>query len=196
MSPSIKAAADGVAVLTNTMFQILSKADPSFRSKLVGRYGQLSPGRQIKEVSLRHIPALKALYRWYEEYAYPEAKSFDSARSLYFQWKRENDPQPSSSQGQLNPDYLRVFEALRRGDLDQARVSAGRYYKRMSQERVPLDKAAQNLRASLLARRPIPVSDAKFGRYINWLPKDRRSEIFRLNQRYESQVNLVAPRSE
>lgn len=193
LSPSLRAASDGISVFTNTMFQVLSKADPSFKSMITGRYGRLGPIRQAAEVSMRHIPALRALYRWYENYAYPQADKFDRARRLYFKFEDETNPKWGKMSGQLNPDYLPVFEAIRRGDTEGAMKAAGEYYKTKAESKEDLERAVQNLRASLLGRRPIPLSQSRILEFVKWLPAERREEVFKLNQQYQNMVDLVAP---
>lgn len=159
-----------------------------------GRYGEFPADRRSFELVKSMTPALGAAMKQIDLHAHPDLAEYEEVRGSAMRWIDKQSTKPNTySDDPINPDYEPIWKAAQRNDFQTMKDDASVYYRAQLQQGKDFDKIVQGLRTSLLARRPVPLSDDDFMKFIATVPKQDRSRYWQANVRYQSLVDIVAP---
>ena len=156
------------------------------------RYREFSATRRGYEFIKSATPIVKAFDRQIEYLAYPAHKQYDEKRTRYFNWMRQQawyDPAASDFNTAMNPNYEEIHQWIIRGENDKAHAAIKNYVGAapqlyQEQGRDPT-KILTNLRASLLAKRPIPVQGYRRRKFLESLSREERRAYIEADLKYE-----------
>jgi hypothetical protein len=201
MMPKVRALGDGLALLLN-----------STGVGEYGTFGKFPVSGQIKEAALQNAPLIKAFRNWSDNMAYPELATYRETRaatSLFMKNVLKEEPKPG--QVQLNPEYHKVQEWVKRGDMEMAMKAATDYYEHAyqnfadSRDSDPdnpeflikkIGAIRSGLRQSLQNDSPIHINPMLVGPFLSTLPADKQDKYMESHAKYMAIVNAIAPKEE
>jgi len=163
-----------------------------------GKYSKYPFYTRLGKSYLDILPAYKLSNKYLEYYVHPRREVFDNLRKDVQRWsQRQSWYEPNANQYAVDPLTYEIFEHVARGDLKQAQKSIGAYMKiapkmYIADGRDP-EEIVQNLRQSLMSRRPINLNERRLPGFIQSLPKHKRRVYLQANARYVGMVNALVP---
>jgi hypothetical protein len=160
-----------------------------------GKYGKFPITGRAEAEGLKVFPLANAIKNWTTKVSYPEYQGYEHVRALSNKFKQDVLGEPQFvGDTQINPDYYPVFQAIERGDIDQAIDAAQIYYQQQADLGLQSHRDALNkLRQSLVSRSPMFMSMKHMRQFVQSLPANEQDQVIAVQHKYMWMVNKVAP---
>ena len=164
-----------------------------------GRHGAFGIGTRLyRDVGKRHAPVVKAFINWADNIAFPHHSAYRQTRaqsSNFSKKLKEYLGEPKLKfEGQISPLFDGPYQAAKRYDLESLVEESSSYYREaILVKKASFKEASRRLRASLLARAPIPFGKEKRVAFLLSLERDEILAAVATDSLYRAFVNSVAP---
>tara|TARA_R100000306_G_C4369155_1_gene139100 strand:- start:1134 stop:1847 length:714 start_codon:yes stop_codon:yes gene_type:complete len=157
-----------------------------------GRLANFTFTEHLKKVAEKNNPVMRATGEWIDMAAFPAYLDYWEAKRAVGRFRKEILKRKKDLGIYiLNPEYLKIQEAVAKNDIDGAREEFGKWIVPKLLKGEALDDLLRNVRASLRSRRPMNLNSDDQLRFLHWQKPSERKMTFEAELRYMRLVNLL-----